>query len=187
MARMFQSIVSGRRKAWLLMLPAALVCAACSPALNWRDTRFPATSFVALLPCEADHAQRSVPLGGVPTELTMAGCDAGGATFAVMLANAPATQANALLQGWRQATLANIHAQQEQSQAFQPRGGLALPESVRVRTAGNRADGRSVQMHAIWAARIAPDSGQSLLVHAVMYSDKPMPEAAETFFGGLRF
>jgi len=168
-------------------LPLAMLCAACSPALNWRETRFPDTSVLALLPCEPDHASRSVPLGGEPRQLTMAGCDAAGGTFAVMLADAPVAQAGALLEGWRTATFANIRARDVQTQTFHPRGALALPESVRITATGQRADGRQVYAQAVWAVRIAPSDGDTQLVHAVMYSDKPMPEAAETFFGGLKF
>lgn len=168
------------------LLLLALLCTACSPALNWRETRLTDTSLVALLPCEPDHATRSVPLGGVPTELKMAGCDAAGATFAIMVAEAPAAQAGSLLNGWRTATLANIHAQDIQTQVFHPRGVLALPESVRVMARGQRADGRPVDAQAVWVARLVPGQSSAQLVHAVVYSERPMPEAAETFFGGIK-
>lgn len=179
---MFVSILSIRR--WLLLVP--LFCAACSPALNWRETRLPDASLVALLPCDPDHVKRSVPLGGVPTDLTMAGCDAAGATFAVMLAESPAAQAGSLLAGWRTATLANMQAQDVQTQAFLPRGGLAVPESVRITARGQRPDGRPLIAEAVWVARIGPEGSAAQLVHAVMYSDRPMPEAAEIFFGGIK-
>ncbi len=163
-----------------------LFCAGCSPSLNWRETRMPAASVMALLPCEPDHAQRSVPLGGTPRELTMAGCEASGATFAVMVTEAPAAQASALLAGWRTATLANMQAQNVQEQPFLPRGAMALPESARISAQGQRADGRAVAAQAVWVARIAPGGSAAQLVHMVMYSEKPMPEAADTFFGGLQ-
>lgn len=174
------------RNPFLKILFLALLCTACSPALNWRDTRIADSAVVALLPCDPDHAQRSVPLGGVATEMTAAGCEAGGATFAVMLAQAPASQASELLAGWRSATLANMHAKDVQSQAFLPRGALALPESVRVVAQGRRADGQTVFAQAVWLARIAPGGKAAQLVHLVMYSERPMPEAAETFFSGLK-
>ncbi|MET4577968.1 hypothetical protein [Ottowia thiooxydans] len=167
-----------------LLLLATLT--ACSPALNWRDTPLPESSVTALLPCEADHARRSVPLGGVATELTMAGCEAGGATFAVMLAEAPASQASSLLEGWRSATLANMKAKDVQTQAFSPKGSLALRESVRIAGSGQRADGQSVRAQAVWFARIAPGGRNAQLVHLVMYSERPMLEAADTFFSGLK-
>lgn len=116
----------------------------------------------------------------------MAGCEAGGATFAVMVAEAPAAQAGALLAGWRQATLSNIHAQDIKTEPFLPRGALDLPESVRLGSKGQRADGRLVHAQATWAARIAPGGSAAQLVHLVMYSERSMPDAADTFFSGLK-
>lgn len=174
------------RNRWTGILLLALLSAACSPTLNWRDARLGDSAVVALLPCEPDHAQRSVPLGGVPRNLTMAGCEAGGATFAVMLAEAPASQANELLAGWRSATLANMKAEDVQKQPFLPRGALALPESVRISARGHRAGGEAVQAQAVWLSRIGPGGQNAQLVHLVMYSERPMPEAADTFFSGLK-
>ena len=164
----------------------ALWCVACTPALNWRETVIPGAAVSALLPCEPDHARRSVPLGGVPTELAMAGCEAGGATFAIMVAEAPAGQAGALLAGWRKATLSNMHAEDIQEEAFLPKGALNLPESIRLGSTGKRADGRPVYAQATWAARIAPGGTHAQLVHLVMYSERRMPDAADAFFAGLR-
>lgn len=180
-------VVSIFRIRWgLALVSLSLLGAACSPALNWRETRWPDVSLVTLLPCDPDHAKRSVPLGGVPTELRMAGCEAAGATFAVMLSEVPAAEAASLLAGWRKATLANMQAQDIGEQAFLPRGALAVPESVRVTARGQRSDGSPVTAQAVWAARIRPDGSGVQLVHAVMYSERPMPEAAEIFFGGIK-
>ena len=90
-------------------LLAALV--ACSPALDWRLARLEAPAAELLLPCKPDQVERSVPLGGEPTELTVAGCETGGATFAVMVAKLPPGRLpDPLLAGWQQATLANMRA-----------------------------------------------------------------------------
>ena len=72
---------------------AALGLLACTPSLNWRQVSLAPSSAIALLPCKPDRTTRSVPLGGVPTELTVAGCDTGGATFALMAATLPAGRA----------------------------------------------------------------------------------------------
>jgi hypothetical protein len=174
------------RSCALAALTGALL--ACTPALNWRELRLPPTGALALLPCKPDHATRSVPLGGVPTELSVAGCEAGGATFAVMAATVPAgRQPDELLAGWQQATLTNMRAQGEpQRQPFQPPGGLPLPHAQRVVAQGQRADGRAVAAQAVWAARAAPGGGTEL-VHAVMYADQPQPGMADTFFAGLKW
>ena len=86
-----------------------MTLASCTSTLNWRELPLPPTGAHALLPCKPDRAERSVPLGGVPTDLVVIGCDAGGATFAVMAALVPPGRApDALLQGWQQATLSNM-------------------------------------------------------------------------------
>ena len=90
---------------------AALGLTACTPSLNWRQVSLAPSSAIALLPCKPDRTTRSVPLGGVPTELTVAGCDTGGATFALMAATLPAGRAaDEVLAGWQQATLAHMKA-----------------------------------------------------------------------------
>ncbi|NZA02179.1 hypothetical protein H0I39_11235 [Ottowia beijingensis] len=90
-----------------LCAAVALAAAACTPSLNWREVRLAPTTAVALLPCKPDRAERSVPLGGEPTTLAVSGCEAGGATFALMAAKVPAGRApDELLAGWQQATLA---------------------------------------------------------------------------------
>ncbi|MDO8373390.1 MAG: hypothetical protein Q7T39_15795, partial [Polaromonas sp.] len=78
-----------------------LLLTACNPVFNWREVRPDNTALSLLLPCKPDKAQRSVPLGGRPTELAMLGCDAGDATFAVAVATLDdAAQAAAVLAGW---------------------------------------------------------------------------------------
>ena len=59
-------------------------------------------------------------------------------------------------------------------------------KSVRITARGQRPDGRPLIAEAVWVARIGPEGSGAQLVHAVMYSDRPMPEAAEIFFGGIK-
>lgn len=172
-----------------LALAAPLLAAllACSPALNWRELALAGSSAHALLPCKPDRTTRSVPLGGAPTELSVAGCDAAGATFAVMTATVPAGQPpDAVLAGWQQATLANMQADAAgvQRSDFRPSGGLPLPHAQRIVAQGRRGDGRPVAAQAVWSAHAAPGGGTELL-HAVVYADRPQPAAAKAFFDGL--
>lgn len=55
----------------------------CTPAFNWREVAFEGLPVAALLPCKPDRATRTVPLAGVPRQMVMAGCKAGGAMFTV--------------------------------------------------------------------------------------------------------
>ena len=68
---------------WTLTGAAALLIAGCSPALNWRTVPLPEAELTITLPCKPDQATRTVELAGAPVELSMVGCDADGATFAV--------------------------------------------------------------------------------------------------------
>lgn len=162
--------------------------AACTPTLNWRELRLPPTSALALLPCKPDQVKRSVPLGGEPTELTVAGCETGGATFAVMVAKLPPGRLpDPLLAGWQQATLANMRAGEPVArQPFHPSHALPLAHAQRVAASGQRADGQAVSAEAVWTARAAPGGGVELL-HAVFYAPQSRPEVAEAFFAGIKW
>jgi len=170
---------------WFVL--AALLLAACSPTLNWREVPLAPGTSVALLPCKPDHATRSVPLGGVPTELDVAGCEAGGATFAVMVATLPEGRApDEVLAGWQQATLANMQAAAASARTpFRPAGGLPLAHAERLVAQGQGADGKAVAAEAVWTAR-AVEGGGTELLHAVMYAPRPQPEVADAFFAGLK-
>ena len=167
---------------------AALGLLACTPSLNWRQVSLAPSSAIALLPCKPDSTTRSVPLGGVPTELTVAGCDTGGATFALMAATLPAGRAaDEVLAGWQQATLAHMQAGDTPARVpFSPPGATPLPHAQRVQAQGQRPGGGAVVAQAVWTARAVPGGGTELL-HAVLYSERPQPAAADAFFDGIRW
>jgi hypothetical protein len=117
------------------------------------------------------------------TELTMLGCDAGGATFAIGVAsvNDP-KQTAAALQAWQAATLANMKATgNAQNSALKLAGAADQPAPLLVAATGQRADGSAVQSHAAYFAH----GGQ--VFQAVVYADKIEPDVLETFFSGLNF
>lgn len=170
------------RAASLLLLLLLLVLTACNPVFNWREVRPDNTALTVLLPCKPDKAQRSVPLGGRPTELAMLGCDAGDATFAVAVATLDdAAQAAAVLAGWQTATLANLKAAGGgQTSPLKLTGADALPPAVLVRASGQRADGRAVQSQAAYFSQ-----GRQVF-QAVIYANQMDPEVADTFFSSLK-
>lgn len=86
-----------------------LVLTACYPAFNWRELRPEGTPLQALLPCKPETAERTVPLGGVPTVLHMHSCKASGLTFALAWANAAdAAAVPSLVSDWQRAALTAI-------------------------------------------------------------------------------
>ena len=184
----------------LLILPA------CSPTLNWRDVRPEGTGLVLLLPCKPDKAEKTVPLGGKPTTLKMLGCNAGGATFAVAMADiGDAAMAAPVLAQWQALALANMKAppleggagggaasavvvasaaagnQPTQIAALKLPGAASQPSPVLIKARGQRANGTAAAGHAAYFAQ------GSQLFQVVLYADKIAPDVSETFFSSIRF
>ena len=162
---------------------------ACYPAFNWREIRPQGTALSLLLPCKPDKAERTVPLGGRPTSLTLLGCDAGDLTFAVSVAElGNAGDAASALAQWQRATLGNMKAAPQAEGAAASRaaplkviGAATQPPAVLVQARGQRADGRAVSGQAAYFAQ------GSQVFQAVVYADKIPQEVAETFFSSLKF
>ncbi|HAL37352.1 MAG TPA: hypothetical protein DCP03_04235 [Polaromonas sp.] len=163
---------------------ALLALAACSPVFNWREVRPENTRLSLLLPCKPNKAQKMVPLGGQPSTLSMLGCDAGGATFAVAVADlGDAEKAAPVLAQWQSLTLANMKAGPGTSQVLPLKlpGAAAEPPASRVFAQGQRADGTAVSGQAAYFAQ------GSQVFQVVMYAAQITPEVAETFFSSLKF
>lgn len=160
----------------------ALAClTACNPTFNWRDVRPENTRLALLMPCKPDKAQRTVPLGGQPTELNLLSCDTGGVTFAIAVADVKdAAKVSAALTQWQSATLANMKAAPATTGAAFKLPGL-VGDGVMVKATGQRANGQAVSSQAVYFAQ-GPQVFQ-----AVMYADKIAPDVADTFFSGLKF
>ncbi len=156
--------------------------AACSPAFNWRDVRPDETALSLLLPCKPDIAQQTVPMGGRPTTLTLLGCDAGGATFAVAVADVTTAFALAGVLGqWQAVTLAGIKAPADTTAVpFNVPGARLSPPAVRVSALGRRGDGSAVRSQALYFAH------GTQVFQVVMLSSQPAPEAEEIFFSNVR-
>lgn len=158
--------------------------AACNPTFNWREVRVESAPLKAMLPCKPDKGARTVPMAGRPVELKLLTCDTGGATFAILVGDiVDPLRAGEVLAQWQAATLANLRATgaSVRQQPFLPAGAMALPQSLRVAAAGQRADGSAVESQAAYFAR------GSQVVQAVIYAARVTPEAADSFFDGLAF
>lgn len=165
----------------LLMLVATALLWACSPTFNWRDVRAEQAPLTATLPCKPDRGSKSLPLGGAPTEVHMMGCETGGALFTVASATLPpqADVAAALAQ-WKQALLATAKSPASSDRPFAPDGAMPLPQSLLASFRGQQPDGRPVDGQVAFFAQ-----GRQVFQAAVL-ADKPVGEAAEVFFAGLR-
>ena len=163
---------------------AVVVCllAACNPTFNWRDVRPDETRLGLLLPCKPDKAEKVVLLGGRLTPLRLLGCDAGGATFAVAVADlGDAARAADVLTQWQAVTLANMKAGAPQVTPLVLKGAAPSPAPVLVKAQGQRADGTTINGQAAYFAQ------GTQIFQAVVYAGKLSPDVAETYFASLSF
>lgn len=160
---------------------------ACSPNLNWRAV--PVEQLAALLPCKPDHAERQVDLGGAQRPLSMWGCEAGGALFAVshVRITAPTTSAQ-VIAAWQRAALRNIPGATPQVLPFNAPAlktttlaGQAPAPGVMVRASGQRVDGQAVQAQLAWFSR-GPD-----VYHLAVYAPALTTPMTDTFFTELQW
>ena len=168
----------------LLAMTGLLLASGCSPKLNWRDVQPSNTGLTLLLPCKPNQGEKIVPLGGRPTKMTMMGCDAGGATFAVAVADlGDAPNVPEVLSQWQALTLTNMQATPTttQSRPLRVPGASSEPAPVLVLAQGLQPDGSAVNG---WAAYFTKGSQ---VVQVVMYATAIEPVAAEIFFASIKF
>ena len=158
------------------ILAAALLVvavAACSPTFNWREVRVESTTLRAMLPCKPDSGMRRVPMGGAEVELSVLGCDTGGATFAVLhaeIADAGAGRTRCWCSGtarrWPTCT-----APRPRTRPFTLAGrDPAAAARCACRCSASAPDGSAVRGEAAYFAR------GTHVFQAVVYADEPKPE-----------
>ena len=162
----------------------ALLCAllgACSPSLNWRQVRPDGVDMSLLLPCKPDRGSKTVPLGGRATRLSMTGCEAGGAMYALAVADLDdASQAASVLAQWQSLTLSHMRATASTQRPAPVPGADAQPAPTLVSARGIHPEGQGVEGQALYFARGAR------VFQAVIYAPRIDPDAAETFLSSLK-
>jgi len=179
------------RNYFLKPLAAVLISiaglSACQPSLNWRAVQLEGTNLKFELPCKPDKTTQSVNMAGHAMDLSMVGCEANDAVWAVMTAQVPATADRVeILKGWRMATLQNMRSTQQEDLTWSPSRVSALPGALRVKALGTSANGQAVQAHAVWFSHL---EGESLrLVHAVVYQNQSakQDQSAEQLIESLK-
>lgn len=174
-------------------MPAApmllLLAAACSPVFNWRDVPLAPAELTALLPCKPDRAERAIRFGGETVKVQMAGCEAGGATFAVAHARADnAVQAEVWLAAWRASTRAQwqtAHGGQITEAPAQVACAGAAPAPWQLEAQGTGPNGQPTGARVRWFAHAQRD-GRTALYQATVLGTPAAAEAIGTFFDGLR-
>ena len=175
----------GRRRLDIVLAALAVLAAACTPVFNWREVPVGEGDLVALLPCKPDRAERMLPLGTEAVRIDMAGCEAGGVTFAIAHAEASGpAQASAWLDAWRRATRARLAGRTSTETAGALPRAAAAPGPWRLDAPAGTDDDRMPPMRVLWFARQHP-RGVSLY-QATAIGPPASTEALETFFEGLR-
>lgn len=169
---------------------ATVLLGACSPRLNWRNVPVEPAHLTVSLPCKPDHGTRAVELGREQVDISMVGCEAAGALFALswMEVRDP-SRISSILGLWHDAVRAQLHLPRQtpgtapEEKAFTRKGALNLPQSVRMQAEGQNPDGGRVQVDGVWFARL--QGGGVQLVHAVVYSDKRDDAMADSFLESI--
>jgi hypothetical protein len=159
-----------------------LALAACTPALDWRESRPEGSQARLMFPCKpASHARR-VAIAGEIVEMSMFACSAGETVYALSFADVkdPA-RVGAALDELGRAAQSNLQSSTGAvSQAANVVGMTPHPQSVQWRLAGRLPDGRGVQ------ERVVLFSHGTRVYQATMLGAKLDAAAEDSFFGALR-
>jgi hypothetical protein len=163
----------------LLLLTSAL--GGCSPTFNWREVRLEQSAVALLFPCKPDSQVRQVQLDGQTLSMTLLGCSAGDANFALAYAKlAEGGSPDPVLARWRELTLGNLGAQDIRDLPYPLPGARSGPQSIRVGAAGRRPDGSSLVAQAFWFTQ------DHWIYQASVLAERPRSAEADTFFAGIR-
>ncbi len=165
----------------LALLGATLT--ACAPALDWREIQ-PAQGGALhfVLPCKPTMQERAVELAGQRVALSLQACAAGGVTWGLASADLqdPARVGPALAE-LAAAAAANVQGQPAEGRAAQVPGATPNPGSRRLQIAGRQSGGKPLEM------QVSVFTHGTRVYQATALGVQVPPEAADTFFGALRF
>jgi hypothetical protein len=165
-----------------ILLAAALLIAvvACTPTLNWRDTRPEGSGVAMLFPCRPDGHERTIRVAGDPLRMQMHSCRAAGAAFSLAFVDAPgAARVTPLLAEMRAAAAAHVSGTVAVRAMVVP-GATPNEQSALVRIEGRLPDGRAVVEHAAFFVK------GLRLYQATALGESLTADALETFFGSIK-
>ena len=163
-----------------LVLCAAL--SACTPALDWRESRPEGSRAQLLFPCRPASHARSVALAATTVEMTMVACSAGDTVFALTFADLKDPgRVGVALDELGLALRSHLRSPEgAASQAVAVPGMTPNPHAVQWRLTGQLPDGRVVQ------ERAALFSHGTVVYQATMLGPRLDAQAQDTFFDALR-
>lgn len=164
-----------------LFLLIACALTACTPTLNWRETR-PADSAVSLLfPCKPDRFTRSLVLVGEKVQMVLNSCAAGDVTYAVSHAEfRDAAHVATAVQAMHTAAAGNLGGSATQVSPLVVPGMTPNPLTQRWSVTGKRPDGSAVQQ------QFSVFGGGLRVYQASVIGQTLDPVAADTFFSSLK-
>ena len=160
----------------------ALLVVACSPALDWREFVPEGAGIGVSFPCRPDRHSRVVMIAGTRMQMEMLTCNAGGASFGLVFADA-AEPANigASLAALRTAAADNLHGVSAPGAELRVRGMTPNEQATSVIIDGRLPDGRAVREHASFFTR------GLRIFQATVIGAEPAPQVVETFITSLKF
>lgn len=159
-----------------------LALSACTPSLDWRESRPEGSQARLMFPCKpASHARR-VAIAGETVEMSMFACSAGETVYALSFADVKEPgRVGAALDELGRAAQSNLQSSGGATSGPAKVAGMTPhPQAVEWRLAGRLPDGRSVQ------ERVVLFSHGTQVYQATMLGAKLDAEAQDSFFGALR-
>jgi hypothetical protein len=165
----------------LVVLGGAVLGAACSPALDWREVRPADTSVTVLLPCKPQVSARSVNLAGRAVRLSMMACKADAWTWALVSTDvADPALVEPVLNALRDSTVANVQGRVLSSAPVAVRGVVPRAAHAGVLVRGRKPDGAAAN------AQFVVFSHGTQVFQAIVMGETAPGQAAESFFYSLR-
>lgn len=156
--------------------------AACSPALDWRETRPANAGLTLLMPCKPQLHERQVLLVGSTVRMALHACTAGEQTWALAFADVGDPQRlGAALQALAQAATGNVNATSTRELALVVPGATPHGSSKRAQAQGQLADGQTRHL------QFAVFAHGTRVFQATALGPSLQADAAQTFMESIRF
>ena len=167
------AVSAGLATAWLV---------ACSPALDWRESRPEASGATLLFPCRPSRIEREVRLVDASLRMQLHSCTASGNTYSLAFADAASPGAAGALSAWRSQTARNVSGRAVPLPMRPVTGATPNPSAGLDRIEGRLPDGRAVVEHAAFFVK-----GARIYQAAIVGTGEvPGQEALDNFFGAIR-
>ncbi len=168
----------------MLAIVASGLLGACSPALNWRETRPKDIDILLTFPCKPQQIAQTVQLAGSMVKMSMTGCATDGMTFALAHADMKdPTKVRAALAALHQAAVRNVAGNVTQSQpadvAHATRG---LADALDLKIVGQAPTGQPLRERVVLFAQGTQVFQATTFAGSSQYKD----EAAQTFANSIR-